>query len=635
MMNQWLRAALGAGIWTICTSAVWAQESGNDLPYRFDRYHVTHDIHADGTSTTTYEWRQTPLKQDELENVKSVQYSFSTSIEKGEFLEAYTLKKKEGRTVIAPPGNYQLNTRNGREGASPLYSDRSSISVMLPEVEVGDTVHIKYRVTEKEPMFPGKVSFTETLSPFDAYDDVQMRVRYPESLGMRFESHFFKQQATETLADGRSETTWTYSNPSPHIPTPEKDSGIWAPDEIPVVLASNFENYEAIVNAYKARAYPKAAVTPRIQMLSDKIVAGVPPGDRAKKLYEWVSKELTYGGNCIGTGSVVPRDLDTVLDNHMGDCKDHATLLQALLTAQGIASEQVLVNAGNTFTLPKTPVVSMVNHVMNYLPDANLYLDATAKQVAYGLLPRSAYAKPVLHVGTFRPNARIPHLDPKTNGQVLNYSLKVANTGAATGHMSVDIEGEAAASTRKYMSELTPQQQRDWVKRRLVGYGLKGKGVLDLKDANDQALLLSTRYSYEVTFEVDDILRNDGTNGSMPLVAALSTPWSTYVFADRSDNLDVQRPVNCGGFWSKETLTFDLPKSMQVTSMPRKLMLQQSLLDYSASYEQKGTRLVVKRNIADKTPVSVCPPDMTAAFNKQVAALGRNLSTPLIYRFKR
>ena len=79
------------------------------------------------------------------------------------------------------------------------------------------------------------------------------------------------------------------------------------------------------------------------------------PRERARLLYEWVSRNITYGGNCIGVGAVVPRDLDVVLDNRMGDCKDHATLLQSLWSAAGLRSEQVLVNAGEQYDLARRP----------------------------------------------------------------------------------------------------------------------------------------------------------------------------------------------------------------------------------------------------------------------------------------
>jgi transglutaminase-like putative cysteine protease len=40
-----------------------------------------------------------------------------------------------------------------------------------------------------------------------------------------------------------------------------------------------------------------------------------------------------------------------ILDKRYGDCKDHATLMEALLQTAGIASTPVLINAGNSYKL--------------------------------------------------------------------------------------------------------------------------------------------------------------------------------------------------------------------------------------------------------------------------------------------
>jgi transglutaminase-like putative cysteine protease len=118
---------------------------------------------------------------------------------------------------------------------------------------------------------------------------------------------------------------------------------------------------------------------------------------------------VTYGGNCVGIGALVPCELNAVLDNRMGDCKDHATLMQALLAARGIDSQQVLVNAGNLYRLFELLVVAQVNHVINYVPELKLFMDATAKDRPYNTqLHGAGQARAGGRGGLAGPHAALP-----------------------------------------------------------------------------------------------------------------------------------------------------------------------------------------------------------------------------------
>ncbi|UUZ51062.1 hypothetical protein LP420_16665 [Massilia sp. B-10] len=51
----------------------------------------------------------------------------------------------------------------------------------------------------------------------------------------------------------------------------------------------------------------------------------------------------------------------------------------------GIASTAVLLNNGNTYRLPEVPTMGIFNHVINFIPALDLYLDPTAGSIAISL----------------------------------------------------------------------------------------------------------------------------------------------------------------------------------------------------------------------------------------------------------
>ena len=123
-------------------------------------------------------------------------------------------------------------------------------------------------------------------------------------------------------------------------------------DFAPHLAFSTFASYADFAHAYQVRAKPMAAVTPAIAAVANELVAGA-ADDRTKvrKLYNWVSGNIRYVAESVGSNGFIPHAAHSVLDNRYGDCKDHVVLLEALLAAVGIDSTTALINSDSSYTL--------------------------------------------------------------------------------------------------------------------------------------------------------------------------------------------------------------------------------------------------------------------------------------------
>ena len=629
--SQWARLWMPGVACALALGGVGAgaqTASAPAAPTVLKQWHVTYDVARDGRASSTVALQNQVVQPGALEGMKSFSFSFSTGIQAGQVLEAYTLKA-DGRRIEVPAGNYQSETNDGHNGGKPLFSDRTRISVVFPDLAVGDTVGLKYRIDDKEAIFPGAFSVAHSFSPYTVQEDSRITVRYAQGLNLRFEAHGLQEQPATTEGDA-TVRQWRYSNPAPR-PRDEADAGVWRMDEMPVLLASSFADYEAIARSYGERALPKAQPTPRIRELAQSIVgAQTDPRERARLLYEWVSTQITYGGNCIGVGAVVPRDTDQVLDNKMGDCKDHATLLQALLAAVDIRSEQVLINAGELYDLPATPVVSTVNHVLNYLPDFRLYVDATAKQVPFGYLPSNAYAKPVIHVGAAQALATIGPERADRTEQRVHTVLKLNPQGGASGTLRAEFKGTQAASMREYMRDLHGDAERDFVRKVLASSGYKGRGVLDKGDVAE-AKALSDHYAFGLSFDIDNYLQG-GEEGAFVLAPVLGLPLSVVRYAALDDLTTPRRRVRCYGFRSQETYDITLEPGVAFTRLPENFKTRNTLLHYTGSYKRTKNGVRVEREIQDTTPEGLCTPDYMAQWNAQAQPIAQSLQGQIFYK---
>jgi hypothetical protein len=208
-----------------------------DVPTRMESYQAAYEINADGSSTESQKWAMTILRPEALANAKEAEISFSTSMQKGEIVEAYT-RKKDGRHLEVPKGNYQVSTNGGTEGASPIFSDITSITAVFPDVEVGDTVVFAYRIVQTTPMFPGHFSVAQVFSRYYAYDDVRITVSAPAGLWTQFDAPQLTALPVEET-EGRKTWGWTFRNEAPQKWTPEQ-AGIFTVAEQPGLYFSTF-----------------------------------------------------------------------------------------------------------------------------------------------------------------------------------------------------------------------------------------------------------------------------------------------------------------------------------------------------------------------------------------------------------
>jgi hypothetical protein len=329
---------------------------------------------------------------------------------------------------------------------------------------------------------------------------------------------------------------------------------------------------------------------------------------------------------------VVPRDLAVVLDNKMGDCKDKATLLQALLTARGIASEQALINSGgNQYDLPQPPVLEAVNHVMNYLPRWNLYVDATAENVTFGDLPLSAYGRPVIHTQTTENTVRtITAERGKTPfQQSAHTTLKLAADGSASGSVRVQIDGIGAAAWRASFMDMKTEQRDKFVENLFQRAGMRASGTLETSDLAP-ALRLSNHFEVKLDLQVKNFLT--ARSGAF-------FPFSPYGgnlhrMAAWDNSKTYARDLPCYGMKLHEVFDITLEPGVQLLHAPESLTLDTPYLAFKSKVQKHKKGLRIERSLHDKTPAGTCSAAYFNAWLKDAATVAENLQQQVLYKRK-
>ncbi|WP_374357747.1 transglutaminase family protein, partial [Chitinimonas sp.] len=386
---------------------------------------------------------------------------------------------------------------------------------------------------------------------------------------------------------------------------------------------STYKDWSELAQAYEKAASAKALPTDKIKTLAQQLTAEAKtPRAKALLLSDWVRKNIRYVALWLGRDGVVPHAAESVLDNRYGDCKDHATLLLAMLKAVDIDGSTALINQGNRYQLPAVPVLSAFNHAIVYLPELDLYLDPTATVIAAGFLPVPELDKPVL----LTKLGKLGHTPAvQRNDSDSQYTMALGSDGSAELKGDQHIAGALAELNRYILNNLPEAQKSKMVSNLLRTQNLTGDGQMLLNGKQDQP----DQQSITITAHIDSLASLPGPVG-MPTLTSLGGGIAANLQSFLSEASRSQ-PFACVPSKVREEVRFTLPKGVSINSLPKPLKLDDRYFAYQASYRQDGQAVLVQREMAVK-PQShlVCTAEDFTAMLPALKQMARDVSSQII-----
>lgn len=332
-----------------------------------------------------------------------------------DILEAATIKP-DGRRVEVDRS--QIAVLSGAESTTNILfqADVKTRVIPFPELTAGDHTVIAYRVSQKQPAGLGGNSIALAFPPALYFAGMKVTVDAPADLPLQVTERAL-QHETKT-AGGHKILTWTVDEQ----PYAAAEANSVAPiDWAPMLAVSTYASWDAIGKAEFALADPKSQPDDKVRALADDVTRGI--SDRraqAAAIFDWVATNIRYYEIILNQGGWMPHPAGDILKNRYGDCKDHATLMRAMLRAKGIDAEFVMINAMSrvfgTYQIPNTSF----DHMILYLPEFGIYADPTSATASLGVLPAAEYDRPVLRLAarnitwTRTPaQARRPQIRPR------------------------------------------------------------------------------------------------------------------------------------------------------------------------------------------------------------------------------
>jgi hypothetical protein len=588
-----------------------ASDEGLEPLSAIERYVVNETIYPDGKVVEINEFTKIIKSQLVVDSASTADLPFNSSTASLEVIEAYTITPQGKRLPVLASAIRTVEDDNSQGAA--FFSDQKHKIIVFPNVTPGSKTYYKTKLTTFKPLIPGYFYTKFNFAPYVENQDFEYTLTYPENLKLYVDIKGVGGGNEELVGDGNKQMRFTYKNLK-FAPKEQLEVGL--DDYAPHIYISTYSSQVEFAKAYEERIKNKVKVTAQVKKLADQITKDIKlPADgattdlksvdkqlkqqQARALYNWVSRNIRYVAIYLDDGSITPHDVDSIITNRYGDCKDHNALLIALLSAKGIVASSALINSGNSFSVPKYPVIGPFNHVITYIPAWDQYMDSTAEMAPYGALPDDEIDKPTLITLT-GVIGRTPKPNKELNRTVTGISMTILKDGRIKGSAHTSYWGSAEIAARYKYEGVGTTMSEKMVSNQLAKFRLTGEGKLKTTPIYDLDQALSTDSQFTL-----DAVSNFPGPGAMMVPVGLAPGELASIANDRPPE-KFTRPYRCATRMVSEGYVIEFPKNVKVTRIPQPVKYESGGIRYDADYHLQDNNVTVVRLLSVQRPGAVC-----------------------------
>lgn len=516
--------------------------------------------------------------------------------DKLDIIEAYTIKPDGTKISVTPDRIKRISAST--DDVAPYFTDQMTAVIIFPQVEVGSQLYFKSVLEEDEPIIKGRFGSLTSFTPHRRYEKATIKLVHPADMAIQAYARGVEGVKT-TLSDGRVQYVYQFHQDSA---VPLEPGQIDYDDFAPVVEFSNYKDYADLAQVTQSLFQAKTQVTQKIQKLANELTQDAKtPRQKAQKLYDWVSRNIRYVGIDVGASGFEPHYADQILEHGYGDCKDHATLLEALLMAVGIPSSPVLIKTAESYQLPHLAGKYYFDHVITYVPEFDLYLDSTAQFAEFDTLPPADMGKPTLITQSGTIGAT-PNSDPKYDYTVTQTKLRLMPDGSIVGTSKFEPNGYYTTISRSTQFSYENRDTQSVVDSILKRFQETGTGELTHGDPND----LSSKWRVTSSFKLDPVINLPGPSAfAIPTGLAPGLIRSAVAIKPYNGR---RYPFSCGSNRNTEQIEISFPEGVRVTRIPKGISVKTTDQSYRSAYLLVGNKLHATREMVTQVNTDVCKP---------------------------
>ncbi|HOC42792.1 MAG TPA: transglutaminase domain-containing protein [Thermoanaerobaculales bacterium] len=385
----------------------------------------------------------------------------------------------------------QSDTPRLAEPEINLYYDARLRVLKFQELQDGDLVELAWvlsETAESNDTGPYKGGLLEIGHPV-AVGLSEVELSGPEELLPAWDLvHLEGEPERVEDRDGIVRLRWEWRDLPAH---PEEVPPAPRLQTVPHLVYSNHPRWGELATWYERHIASRVRASRQVEDTARRLTEGVNDRlDRIARIYGFVTTDIDYVGLEFGEHRYRPFSADWVLSHKIGDCKDKAALMVALLEAVDIPARMVMLRTFDRGTaVSELALLEIFDHAIVYLPQDDLWLDGTAAGHAPFPPPGICQGAQALVVDGPASTPRVTPA-PGAGYARYRYRLERGDGGMVTLEVRTEDTGEAADRRRlAFAGSSDPRRVTRWLQSQFPGAELVGEPKLRMVPGRDPTVL--------------------------------------------------------------------------------------------------------------------------------------------------
>ncbi|MBM2815539.1 MAG: hypothetical protein HW421_2301 [Ignavibacteria bacterium] len=324
--------------------------------------------------------------------------------------------------------------------------------------------------------------------------------------------------------------------------------------------------------------------------------------DKVKEIYNYIVKNIRYSFVAFRQSGMIPQKASKVLSTKIGDCKDVSTLFTAMCSEIGVTSHLVLVSTRNNgkFVMP-LPSIEFNHCIAKVIIEGyDYYVELTSDNNPFGAIGKSLDNAFILEIDD-NPQVKMDatYLLPgaKSRNIIFRQSvIKFDDTKMLVEKNTIKTGSTAAGMRQSYRD--IGKDSREKKMQEAITKDFPGIKLTGLK-FDDNLKTTSDTVSYRIDYTVPNVF------SQVSNLKIFRLPWSDGIepleFLSSSER---KYPINFFeyNYEDEETeyLEITIPEQYKIAELPEDISYSCSIADYSLNYEQKDSKLFMRRSLIYK-----------------------------------